>query len=142
MLIMRVTAADEAALAALEDVVARHLVRFAFREGPEVRWTQQAEPQCRAAILNTKTTSGVVAATRIAAGDARTRYDGFAMSLHWLTVALVLTQFGLSQLWGFAPRATRHLMIVSHMSCGIILAAVMLVRIAWRLMPFREHNVG
>jgi len=37
-LIMRVSAADEAALARLEDVVARHLVRFAFREEMSVRW--------------------------------------------------------------------------------------------------------
>jgi cytochrome b561 len=65
----------------------------------------------------------------------RTRYDGFAMSLHWLTVALVLTQFGLSQLWDFFPRPTKNLMIVAHMSFGIVLAAVVIVRIAWRLMP-------
>jgi len=39
-LIMRVTAADEAALARLEDVVARHLERFAFRDKPEIVWTR------------------------------------------------------------------------------------------------------
>lgn len=39
-LTMRLTAGDEAALARLEDVVARHLLRFAFREKPEVRWTR------------------------------------------------------------------------------------------------------
>jgi hypothetical protein len=39
---MRVIASDEAALAKLEDVVARHLERFAFREKPEVRWTRAA----------------------------------------------------------------------------------------------------
>jgi uncharacterized protein len=37
-LVLRVTAGDEAALARLEDVVARHLERFAFRDKPEVRW--------------------------------------------------------------------------------------------------------
>jgi hypothetical protein len=42
ILILRVTASDEAALARLEDVVARHLERFAFREAPEVRWTRAA----------------------------------------------------------------------------------------------------
>ena len=41
-LTMRLTAEDEAALARLEDVVARHLVRFAFREPPDVRWTRTA----------------------------------------------------------------------------------------------------
>lgn len=39
-LLMRVLASDEAALAKLEDVVARHLERFAFREKPEIRWTR------------------------------------------------------------------------------------------------------
>jgi hypothetical protein len=41
-LLLRVVASDEAALAKLEDVVARHLERFAFREKPEVRWTPAA----------------------------------------------------------------------------------------------------
>ncbi len=39
-LTMRLTAGDEAALARLEDVIARHLLRFAFREKPEVHWTR------------------------------------------------------------------------------------------------------
>ena len=39
-LVLRVTASDEAALASLEDVVARHLERFAFRDKPEVRWVR------------------------------------------------------------------------------------------------------
>ncbi len=37
-LVLRVTATDEAALARLEDIVARHMLRFAFREKPEVQW--------------------------------------------------------------------------------------------------------
>lgn len=81
-----------------------------------------------------ETTSGAAVATRIAAGG-RTHYDGIAMSLHWLTVVLVLTQFGLAQLWDFAPRPGKHLMIVAHMSFGILLAAVVLARILWRLIP-------
>jgi cytochrome b561 len=79
--------------------------------------------------------SGVVTATRIAAGDDRTRYDGFAITLHWLTAVLVLAQFGLAELWGFTPRPTRHLMIVAHMSFGMLLALVLIVRIVWRLTP-------
>lgn len=42
VLVMRVAAGDGAALAKLEDVVARHLVRFAFREPPEIHWTRTA----------------------------------------------------------------------------------------------------
>jgi hypothetical protein len=40
VLLMRVTAGDETELARLEDVVARHLERFAFREKPEIQWTR------------------------------------------------------------------------------------------------------
>lgn len=40
VLVLRLAAADEATLARLEDVVARHLLRFAFRTPPEIRWTR------------------------------------------------------------------------------------------------------
>lgn len=76
-----------------------------------------------------------VKALRVAAGDARSRYDDFAITLHWITALLVLAQFVLSQTWGYADRPTRHLMIVAHMSFGILLAATLVVRIAWRLTP-------
>jgi cytochrome b561 len=79
--------------------------------------------------------SGLIAATRIAAGDDRTRYDGLAMTLHWLTVPLVLIQFGLAELWDFAPRPGRNLMIVAHMSFGIMLTLVLMLRVGWRLTP-------
>lgn len=42
VLLMRVTAHDEAALVKLENIVARHLERFAFREQPGIRWTRAA----------------------------------------------------------------------------------------------------
>ena len=87
--------------------------------------------------MNSKASSSVVAATRIAAGDDRTRYDNFAIALHWVTVLLVLVQLGLAEFWDFAARPTKHLMIVAHMSFGILLTAVVVVvvRIAWRLTP-------
>ena len=37
-LVMHATAGDEAGLARLEEVIARHLERFAFRDKPEVVW--------------------------------------------------------------------------------------------------------
>src|SRR3954453_20512265 len=74
-------------------------------------------------------------ATRVPAGDDRTRYDDFAITLHWLTVLLVLAQFALAELWDLSERPTRHVMIVTHMSFGILLALVLVVRIAWRLTP-------
>ena len=41
-LLLRVTASDDAALSRLEEVVARHLERFAFHDKPEVRWQRAA----------------------------------------------------------------------------------------------------
>ncbi len=38
LLTLHAEAADDAALAQLEDVVARHLDRFAFRDKPEISW--------------------------------------------------------------------------------------------------------
>ena len=42
LLTLRVAAADAEALAQLEQVVARHLERFAFREQPQVAWAPPA----------------------------------------------------------------------------------------------------
>jgi len=42
VLVLRATAADAAALSQVEDVVARHLERFAFRDQPEIRWDRSA----------------------------------------------------------------------------------------------------
>jgi cytochrome b561 len=85
--------------------------------------------------MNPGRTSAAETATRIAAGDDRTSYDSFAIALHWLTMALVLTQFTLAETWGWYARPTRHLMIVAHMSFGIMLSAVIVIRIVWRLIP-------
>lgn len=91
-------------------------------------------------MTNSGREDGLVAAARIAAGDDRTRYDAFAIWLHWLTVLLVMTQFGLAQLWAFAPRPLRGQMIVAHMSFGVLFAAVLLVRLMWRFIP--GHRVA
>jgi cytochrome b561 len=79
---------------------------------------------------------------RIAAGNGKETYDGLSITLHWLTVILVLSQFALAQTWGLAPKPTRHLMIVTHMSFGILLSAVIVVRILWRLSPGHRAPVA
>ena len=79
-------------------------------------------------------------ATRIAAGDHGSHYDNVAISLHWLTAFLVVLQFGLAQTWSWFARPTRHLMIVSHMSFGIVLTVVIIARLLWRF-AFR-HQVS
>ncbi|WP_203077342.1 DUF2218 domain-containing protein [Falsiroseomonas ponticola] len=38
VLVMRLTAADEAVMARMQKVVADHLLRFAFRDPPQVAW--------------------------------------------------------------------------------------------------------
>lgn len=70
----------------------------------------------------------------------RPSYDPIAKGLHWTTVALVLANFALAETWSHFSRATRHEMVVAHMSFGILLAAVVAFRIAWRLMP--GHRVA
>ena len=77
-------------------------------------------------------------ATRIAAGDDGKNYDKVAVALHWLTALLVVVQFALGQTWGWFARPTHHLMVVTHMSLGIILSAVVVTRILWRFV-FRHH---
>ena len=85
--------------------------------------------------MSTNPEGAVATATRIIAGDDKTRYDGVAISLHWLTAFLVILQFALAQLWGYFGRPTHHLMVVAHMSFGIILTLVIVARIVWRLIP-------
>jgi hypothetical protein len=38
LLVMSVSAADDESLGKMEDVIARHLERFAFREPPQITW--------------------------------------------------------------------------------------------------------
>jgi cytochrome b561 len=73
--------------------------------------------------------------TRVLAGDDGTRYDPVAIFLHWTTAGLVVLQMTLAQIWGLWGRPTHHLMVVAHMSFGIILSAVIVARLVWRLIP-------
>lgn len=74
-------------------------------------------------------------ATRVIAADDGTNYDPVAIAFHWATALLVLIQFALSQLWDLFSRPAHHLMVVGHMSFGIILAILIVGRIVWRLIP-------
>ena len=68
-----------------------------------------------------------------ARGDDHARYDGLSIALHWATAVLVFLQFGLAETWGFFPKADRDLLIIGHLSFGLVLAAVIVLRIFWRL---------
>jgi cytochrome b561 len=73
--------------------------------------------------------------TRIAAGDDKTNYDNVAIALHWATALLVLTQFALAETWDFFPHDTSETMQSTHVSFGILLTAVVVARVVWRLIP-------
>lgn len=66
------------------------------------------------------------------ASAASRAYDPVAIAFHWTTAALVVTLFALAEVWGFFPKPERHLLIVAHMSFGIILTVVIVGRIVWR----------
>ncbi len=67
-----------------------------------------------------------------------TRYDPVSILLHWLVALLVVVQFALGELWDFFPRPVHHLMVVTHMSFGVILTAVLLCRLVWRFVLGHE----
>ncbi|WP_284944151.1 cytochrome b [Acidisoma cladoniae] len=62
------------------------------------------------------------------------RYDGLAMALHWVTALLVVTLFTLAHVWVFLHRggAARHSLQWIHISLGISLAAIVILRLVWR----------
>jgi cytochrome b561 len=79
----------------------------------------------------------MAAADGVASAETVTRpvrYDGLAMALHWATALLVVVLFALAEIWGFVPRASplRHGMQSLHVSLGLVLAAVFLLRVIWR----------
>ena len=75
------------------------------------------------------------AATRIAAGDDDSRYDGVAIFLHWATALLVVCNFALAETWDWFAKPAKQLMEATHMSFGVLLTAVVVARIAWRFVP-------
>lgn len=79
-------------------------------------------------------------ATRIAVGDSANNYDDVAVGLHWATAILVVIQFLLAISWDYFPHDTSESMQGLHVSLGILLAAVVVARILWRLVP--GHHRG
>lgn len=79
-------------------------------------------------------------ATRIAAGDDKTNYDGVAITLHWLVALLVLVQFALAETWDWFSRDTRESMQSLHVSFGILFAAVVVARLIWRWIPGHQRS--
>jgi cytochrome b561 len=74
-------------------------------------------------------------ATRVVAADDGTTYDSVAIGLHWATAVLVIVQFVSAITWDYLARDTRETMQSLHVSLGVLLTAVIITRIIWRLMP-------
>ncbi|MGZ2413007.1 cytochrome b561 [Sphingomonas sp. F9_3S_D5_B_2] len=79
-------------------------------------------------------------ATRIVAADDGTNYDNVAVTLHWLTALLVLAQFIPAITWDYFSHETAETLESVHVSLGVLLTAVIIARIVWRLMP--GHQVS
>ncbi len=79
-------------------------------------------------------------ATRIVAADDGTDYDNVAIALHWATALLVTVQFVLAISWDYFAKPTRHTMESVHISLGVLLTAVILARIVWRLIPGHQRS--
>jgi cytochrome b561 len=67
-------------------------------------------------------------------------YDGIEIALHWATVLLVTTLYGLAQAWSFIQRGSpsRVQLQSVHVSLGMCLAVVLVLRIIWRVGPGRR----
>ena len=67
-------------------------------------------------------------------------YDAVKIMFHWFTALLVVTLYLLAQIWSFIHRGapSRLEMQSIHVSLGICLAAVVVLRIAWRVGPGRR----
>jgi len=65
--------------------------------------------------------------------ELRERYSAFTLTVHWLTVALVLTQLLLLWVAHEADRDMRGFWMMGHKSVGMTILAVTLVRLGSRL---------
>lgn len=63
-------------------------------------------------------------------------YDSVTIALHWATAILVLEQFGSAHIWEMLQRGTpeRIGLVSTHAALGIVLAAVIVLRVCWRLL--------
>jgi len=67
-------------------------------------------------------------------------YDRMGIALHWATVLLVTTLYGLAQVWSFIQRGAQSRIELQsvHVSLGMCLAVVLALRIIWRVGPGRR----
>ena len=90
--------------------------------------------------MNVRQESPLATGTRIVAADDGTNYDNVAVALHWTTAVLVVIQFVSAITWDYFPHDTEETLQSVHVSLGVLLTAVIIARIVWRLMP--GHQVS
>jgi len=62
------------------------------------------------------------------------RYDGFTIVLHWATAALVVVLWLCAQIIDVFPSGPPRIAArSSHISLGVVLAGVLVIRLLWRL---------
>jgi cytochrome b561 len=63
-----------------------------------------------------------------------TRYDNTTIAFHWATVILIVEQWLGAQIIDWFPRGALRVDARSvHITCGVLLAVILLGRISWRL---------
>jgi cytochrome b561 len=66
--------------------------------------------------------------------NSQDRYGAISQATHWLTVALVLLAWFLGQFGDAFPRGpSRDMALFVHISAGLAILALLIVRLAWRL---------
>ena len=71
------------------------------------------------------------------------RYDGVAMSLHWIVATLVIFVGALGLSFELIPRAIRPFWINMHTCVGLVMFGFILLRVLWRLgHPVPPPNPG
>jgi cytochrome b561 len=70
---------------------------------------------------------------------AATHYDTNTIAFHWITAILVATQWFGAQIIDWFPRGAPRVDARSvHITCGVLLAFILLARIVWRLTAGRR----
>lgn len=63
----------------------------------------------------------------------RNHYSGLQIAIHWLVFLLVIVTYCAMEFRGFAPRSYRPYFNIVHVSCGIAILILMVVRLLVRL---------
>lgn len=76
--------------------------------------------------------------------NPRQRYDAFSITLHWITAFSVIFLFASAHIWEQLEKGTplRKGLQAWHISFGILLALVMVVRPLWRLYSQRQSHLA